>query len=56
MLIASRHQTRIQQNKEINVCFNEVAIEQIKNVKYLCVTIYENLPWNERISGYVRIF
>ena len=47
MLIASRHQTKNQQNNEIIVCLNEVSIEQVKYVKYFGITIDENLTLNE---------
>ena len=50
MLITSKHRTRLDDN-QIDVNINGTNIEQVRTVKYLGVTIDENLTWNDHISA-----
>ena len=49
MLITSKYRTR-QGNDLLHVNMNDTNIEQVRAVKYLGVTIDENLTWNDHIS------
>ena len=49
MLMNSKYRTRLEDN-QLHVNINDINMEQVKKVKYLGVTIDENLTWNDHIS------
>ena len=49
MLLSSKHKSKCNSSR-MCVSINDIAIEQVDNVKYLGVTIDQNLTWNEHVS------
>ena len=48
MLLSSKHKSN--NNSKLSVTINDIPIEQVNSVKYLGVTVDENLTWNNHIS------